>query len=493
MGDIYRRADQVIAWLGKEDHECAFALESIQGMYDAQVFHHRGIRAAIAAAESSKEKGNEQDKSFVRVHSALDDLLDRFDFDAVIKAVGVLISRSWWRRLWVIQELVLSRQAYLRCGPLAITWESFEFFLDVCELFMLCHSTHPAFYPAYIIGYKAFILSKCWRQHKSGQDSTMFQLFEMMITTAIRETTDPRDRVFALLGLAKDREQLRIRPNYSLSCAQVYMKTAEALIEQHGLVILSYCSFKRSNKLRMEGLPSWSPDLSGSVSNPLRGNATTSIYRASGSSKPTLSFQWHASARLLKVQGIAVDKVLVKSHERPSPNASFEFTKAKILRKWLRKLPWYSPDKHVDDAMWRAPIANRISKRGQETSREAQSQDKAGFEALLSGDKSLLTCANDTVNDYVYSAWVRTVGRCLFTTSSGHVGLGSSEILPGDYIVILFGADIPFVVRDIDGGSGKWREGANDHCQVIGEVYMHGIMQGEAMQRLSRAGPLYIR
>ena len=482
MGAIYRQAEQVIAWLGKEDYECTFALESIQGMYDAQVFDHKGIRSAIAAVESSKREDDEQQKSFVRINSALDVLLDRFDFDAVVKAVSALISRSWWRRLWVIQELVLSRQAYLRCGPLAITWDSFEYFLDVCELFMLCNPTHPTFYPAYIIGYKSFILSKCWRQVQNGEQSTMFQLFEMMITIAIRETSDPRDRVYALLGLAKDSEQLRIRPDYSLSCAQVYMRTAEALIRKHGLIILSYCSFKRSRKLRSEGLPSWAPDLSGSVSDPLRGNATTSIYRASGSSEATLSFQSHGSLRLLKVHSIVVGKVAKKSHERPSPEASFDFSKAKILRKWLQKLPWYSPGEEVDDAIWRAPIANRINKRGQETSREAQSQDKAGFEALMARDTSLLTSTNDVVNDYVYSAWVRTVGRCLFTSSSGHIGLGSSEILPDDYIVILLGADIPFVVRNA----------GNDRCKIIGEVYLHAKMQGEATQRLRHAGPLYI-
>ncbi|KAF2820972.1 heterokaryon incompatibility, partial [Ophiobolus disseminans] len=76
MGDIYRRASEVIAWLGKEDSGAVLALESIASIHECQ--------------------------------SSLDNLLHRFDFDAVVKAVGKLIEREWWRRLWVIQELVLS-------------------------------------------------------------------------------------------------------------------------------------------------------------------------------------------------------------------------------------------------------------------------------------------------------------------------------------------------------------------------------------------------
>lgn len=194
MGEIYRHATKVIAWLGHVDASCAFAMESIQEVYAAGVFSQDGIREAIATAENSKTQSNQA--LFGRVRSHLDTLLDRFEFDAVVKAVEVLLSRAWWRRLWVLQELVLSKTAFIRCGPLAVTWTVFEYFLDVCELFMLCYPTDPLYYSAYVIGYKAFILSKSWRQHQRGESSTMFQLFEMMITMAIRETSDPRDRVY---------------------------------------------------------------------------------------------------------------------------------------------------------------------------------------------------------------------------------------------------------------------------------------------------------
>lgn len=482
MGDIYRRANDVVAWLGKEDPGSTFALESIQDMYNAQVFTQQGLRASIATAEVAQQNDSNQE-SLLSVKSTLDDFLFRFDFDAVIKSVGTLLERSWWRRLWVVQELVLSRQAFLRCGPLAVSWNTFEYFLDLCELFMLCYPADPAFYAAYVIGYKTFILSKCCRQVESGRGLTMFQLFEMMMTMTIRETSDPRDRVYALLGLADDAKQLGIRPNYSLSCAEVYVNTAMALIQDHGLIVLSYCSFGRREKVLRQEVPSWSPDLSKTVTDPLRGNANTSIYRASGSSYGGLRFWWRYHTCLLEVQSIVVGHVITKSNERPSPDASFDINKAKSIRKWLRKTPSCSPDGTWDEDMWRVPIANRISKRGQEASREANLQDKAAWEALISGDETVLTSGDEIIEDYIYSVWVRTVGRCTFTCSNGYVGLGSSKMKRHDLVVILLGSDVPFILRYVD----------NDQYRLVGEAYVHRVMQGELMLGSPKIKPISIQ
>jgi hypothetical protein len=62
-------------------------------------------------------------------------------------------------------------------------------------------------------------------------------------------------------------------------------------------------------------------------------------------------------------------------------------------------------------------------------------------------------------------------GRRPFITSSGRLGLGPAAMLPGDRVVVFFGAELPFILR-------KDNEG---YYQVIGEAYVHGIMDGEIM------------
>jgi hypothetical protein len=58
-----------------------------------------------------------------------------------------------------------------------------------------------------------------------------------------------------------------------------------------------------------------------------------------------------------------------------------------------------------------------------------------------------------------------------FVPSLGYLGLGPADTREGDIIAILFGADVPFILRKLPNGQ----------YQVIGEAYAHGIMDGEFM------------
>jgi hypothetical protein len=75
------------------------------------------------------------------------------------------------------------------------------------------------------------------------------------------ESTNPRDKIYALLGLSKDRVDLERRgvyPNYEKSKEEVFMSVTAALLQQGHVSILSFC---RSLQFP-PGLPSWVPDWS---------------------------------------------------------------------------------------------------------------------------------------------------------------------------------------------------------------------------------------
>ena len=81
------------------------------------------------------------------------------------------------------------------------------------------------------------------------------------------KSTDPRDKVYALLGLASQTmapfrtNPAAITPNYSLSVQQVYMATAKAfLTDYRNLTLLSHV--EDSSVRRVADLPSWVPDYS---------------------------------------------------------------------------------------------------------------------------------------------------------------------------------------------------------------------------------------
>jgi hypothetical protein len=73
--------------------------------------------------------------------------------------------------------------------------------------------------------------------------------------------------------------------------------------------------------------------------------------------------------------------------------------------------------------------------------------------------------------DYNRAAHLHSWNWRLFTTVSGHVGIGPSPCQPGDKVVVIFGCASPLVLRSM-----------GSHYELVGECYVHGIMHGEAVQ-----------
>jgi hypothetical protein len=77
------------------------------------------------------------------------------------------------------------------------------------------------------------------------------------------EATDPRDTVYALLGLSSDAEERGIYPDYTKPCRQVFAEVSRIYMKLEGDPrFLSLCYFPK----QQPDLPSWVPDWS-AVSN----------------------------------------------------------------------------------------------------------------------------------------------------------------------------------------------------------------------------------
>lgn len=64
--------------------------------------------------------------------------------------------------------------------------------------------------------------------------------------------------------------------------------------------------------------------------------------------------------------------------------------------------------------------------------------------------------------------------RRLFLTNGGYFGLAHPSSQPGDEVVLLSGGRVPFVVRRV-------REERRECYYIVGETYVHGIMDGELL------------
>jgi hypothetical protein len=67
--------------------------------------------------------------------------------------------------------------------------------------------------------------------------------------------------------------------------------------------------------------------------------------------------------------------------------------------------------------------------------------------------------------------------RKFFVTEKRNMCLGPGATIPGDIVCVLFGGSKPYVLRPIP---------HTDHHLFVGECYVHGLMDGEAIDMLER-------
>jgi hypothetical protein len=63
-------------------------------------------------------------------------------------------------------------------------------------------------------------------------------------------------------------------------------------------------------------------------------------------------------------------------------------------------------------------------------------------------------------------------GRRIFVTEGGYLGTGAEDVRAGDVVVLVAGADVPYVLRPV--------VGKEKTCTLVSEAYVHGIMKDGA-------------
>jgi heterokaryon incompatibility protein (HET) len=105
MRQIYEEAKKVIVWLGPQRDNSDLALDLLQKLSSIRQkpfdFAPYGV---ILLKDLSK--------------AGLPDA-----FDPAWAAVNSLLGRSWFSRVWVIQEVAVSKYSSIRCGSREIAWD----------------------------------------------------------------------------------------------------------------------------------------------------------------------------------------------------------------------------------------------------------------------------------------------------------------------------------------------------------------------------------
>jgi hypothetical protein len=63
---------------------------------------------------------------------------------------------------------------------------------------------------------------------------------------------------------------------------------------------------------------------------------------------------------------------------------------------------------------------------------------------------------------------------------------------PGDSVCLVFGADVPFVLRKAPTKQSSEKYGRKQCYNLVGECYVHGIMDGERLRGINRGDWAYV-
>jgi hypothetical protein len=317
------------------------------------------------------------------------------------------------------------------------------------------------------------------------------------------KATDPRDKIFALLGISKDAEDLTkagLIPDYSKSCDEVYTMAARAVIQTGNVDLPAFNQFPK-----VGNVPSWVPDWRAQVLLPCGGRSLETRFAASGSWKLKDTCVQTSNSGELTLEGCVVDHIEISKYPwRDELSSQFSQDQKAIYNLITSVGDFYEQSKakyeetgeeiyksRLDrsSSYFRVPIGDEIP----DSKDLVNSPDKNPMDFQFEGHQNLigyLKFPKEVLPGEAgrwYFGNLQLGGfrpyRKPFLSKKGYMGLCAGSIQEGDITVIFLGGKFPYIIRENDDGTFR----------LIGEAYVHGIMYGEFMERLWTLKSLFSR
>lgn len=331
MGDIYSRAARVVIWLGPADSSSDIALayvnitfsdlvrspDSMRYEMNRELHRRLGVDAVAIERRLARLAQTAEAAEQTSPSSAIDDhwrpLRDVEPQDLWSSACS-LLQRDWWTRVWIIQELCLSKAAVVVCGHSSAPWEAMTF--AVARFDYLDEDESWAELPlAALSRYRSLSTTRVNLQAGSVRPG----LLDALVRFRWFRATDQVDKVYALLSMT---DNSGVTSDYSLGPKACFEAVARHIIEESdNLDILDHvvppCPLASRQTL---DLASWAPDWGqNGVSNQYFRGAPemgvtplfdTDLDEDPRKEEPILTSQARfTGAGLLALRGIVIDRV----------------------------------------------------------------------------------------------------------------------------------------------------------------------------------------
>jgi hypothetical protein len=311
-----------------------------------------------------------------------------------------------------------------------------------------------------------------------------FSFLNILALTSNYKATDPKDRVYALLGLSNNNLDLEsntlLRPNYRKTVVEAYSDVVRHFISQPtnsgiwegALAILGRNEnfplkgngFEEEDGYEDDGFPSWVPrwDKRSFFWDKLSRSWLAQWWTTSGDPKVDINTAGVGSSLILRGLKVTDVAALDRSLERPENRNPPEDEKAQAIVQALLKMATENLSEYLDSETLKRAFAATIT--------AGNPRSRFGREPFHEGDIEAFLLHGTRHDDGGRLCTALRHMLTFFITGDGHMGIGSRKMQKGDDVCILFGGKVPYILRKV-----------GDHFKLVGECYIHGLMNGEVM------------
>lgn len=318
----------------------------------------------------------------------------------------------------------------------------------------------------------------------NGSNSFMRpSLLDLLVMFSASEATDPRDRLFALLGLAKDGDDENFRPDYNEPVESVVQRFALAFVQKGEGMKALYLAGLSS---KPSPLPSWVPDwtIPGLIQRTSLCVRNSASYSTATETPPRIRIgDWAdllvvSGSRMEVVSRVGMDASGVWTPDRDSANISLLkpfFDEADDIIPPESEDSYAATGESMFDVQWRTLIGNRAMNFAEAPEEYALQYQNCRRLFENSALETLTFCEySQSMNLYFGCLAGIILSYRLCATQNGFVGLVPLSTRVGDTICVFNGGAMPFVLRESTEHKG-W-------SRLVGGCYIHGMMKGEALR-----------
>ncbi|KAM5354470.1 hypothetical protein ACJ41O_001117 [Fusarium nematophilum] len=443
MATIYRSSYRVIVWLGPEENDSDIALSALREI---------GQQTALLVDWSRTLSPDATSTTWYLPQTPIPYSQDTWT------AIGHLLDRPWFKRLWVVQEFKFGNsRSVMQCGKEAISFPLFRQ-ATVClseKLEKPEEISWPNLFQASQLAYSSNKLS--------------FRV--MMSQVSMKLCSDPRDRIYGVLSLAPRGLVAEVQADYTKDLGEVFRDVSLAHAKHVGRLEM----FHQCNQtLHTIPLPSWVPDWTSYDGSEL----FVDDQFAAAFSQAEFSF---TAPNLLTVTGLQC--ATVSECLTPVPLDATAAERIRIVRSWQPddlETGAYVTGETLRMAHAKAIYFNDFEERfpGLQLQPDEATWEAQGFDCPLFGSD-----LEDVPDSYqvppedrdTSNALLRCSGRRYIRTSEGHIGVAPLHTQEEDIVAVFLGCSRPVILHPSP--NGQWT--------LVGECFILGLNDA-----ISLLGPL---